>query len=78
MMKEIHVYRLTDFKGDYHYTIVDDPSDSGCIGGYGKDGARHQYDSYELMHAYDWAESHGMKLEYGRMSIEIPDSIFKK
>ena len=77
MKKEIHIYRLTDFNGKQYATVVDDPSDTGSIGGYGEDGKYHQYDSYELWHAYDWAEKLGMKLEYGTIEIEIKDSIFQ-
>jgi hypothetical protein len=76
MKKTLYFYRLTDFKGDQRITVVDDPSDSGCIGGYGKDGIYQQYDSYELYHAYEWAEDRGMKLQYGEIEIVIPDEIF--
>ncbi len=78
MKKDVHIYRLTDFRGEQRFTIVDDTGDTGCIGGYGKDGNYHQYDSYELYHAYGWAEERGMKLEYGFMTIDIPDAIFKR
>lgn len=74
--KEIYVYRLTDAKGNKYVTIVNDPSDNGSIGGYGNDGFYHQYDSYELYHAYEWAEQHGMKLESGTMKLNIGDEVF--
>jgi hypothetical protein len=76
--KELHFYRLTDAQGNKKVTVVNDPSDNGCIGGIGSDGEYHQYDSYELWHAYDWAEKLGMKLESGTMKLDIPDSIFSK
>jgi hypothetical protein len=75
--KTIHLYRLTDARGFQTFTVVDDPADNGCIGGYDKDGKYHQYDSYELRHAYTWAEERGMKLEYAEMQIQIPDALFK-
>lgn len=76
MKKEIHLYRLTDANGDKQITVVDEPSNSGCIGGYGSDGKYHQYDSYELYHAYDWAKERGMKLEYAKMEIDASDAVF--
>lgn len=78
MKKTVYVYRLTDANGDQSVTIVDDLSDNGTIGGYDKNGMYQQYDSYELYHAYEWAESHGMKLESGTVEIDITDAIFKK
>jgi hypothetical protein len=77
MKKEVHVYRLTDFRGNQQVTIVDDLSDNGCIGGYGNDGEYHQYDGYELYNAYEWAEKYGMKLQYGSMTIDVTDAIFR-
>lgn len=74
--KEIWIYRLIDAKGDKCYTVVDDPSDSGCIGGYDVDGKYHQYDSYELYHAYEWAEERGMTLSCVNIEID-PESYFK-
>lgn len=78
MKKTIYLYRLTDAAGDQQITVVDEQSDDGCIGGYDRDGKYHQYDSYELYHAYEWAEKHGMKLESGIMEIDVPDSVFVK
>jgi hypothetical protein len=78
MKKTIYLYRLTDAKGNHEITVVDDPSDDGCIGGYDSDGEYRQYDSHELYHAYDWAEEHGMKLEGGEMEIDVPESVFAK
>lgn len=75
--KTLYLYRLTDARGDTRTVVVDDPSNDGCIGGYGADGKYHQYDSYELWHAYDWAKERGMVLESGTMEVEIPDDIFK-
>ena len=76
IQKELTFYRLTDALGNKKVTVVDDPTNNGCIGGYDKDGNYHQYDSYELWHAYDWAEKLGMKLESGTMKLDISDSIF--
>ena len=76
-MKVIHVYRLTDANGDKTFCVVDDPSDDGCIGGYDANGKYQQYDSYELYHAYGWAEKHGMKLECGVMEIDTDKIEFK-
>lgn len=78
MKKTIYLYRLTDANGNKTITVIDDPSDSGTILGVGSDGKYHQYDSYELYHAYEWAEKLGMKLESGTMDIDIPDSVFEK
>lgn len=78
MRKKIYLYRLTDARGNKQITVLDEPSDIGTIGGYGSDGKYHQYDSYELWHAYSWAEERGMKLESAEMEIEIPDSVFEK
>lgn len=77
MKKTMYLYRLTDANGDQTITVVDDPSDNGCIGGYDKGGQYQQYDSYELWHAYDWAKEHGMKLESGTMEVDVPDNVFK-
>jgi hypothetical protein len=76
MMKKIYVYRLTDAKGDKTITVVNEPNDNGTIGGYGSDGKYHQYDSYELWYAYEWATLRGMKLESTEMIIDVPDSLF--
>lgn len=78
MQKDVYVYRLTDAKGDQSVTVVDDPSDNGCIGGYDINGVYQQYDSYELYYAYEWAESHGMKLESAVVKIDLTDDMFKK
>lgn len=77
MKKTIYLYQLTDARGDKRITVVDDPADNGCIGGYGNDGQYHQFDSCELYHAYEWAKERGMSLQGGQMEIEIPDSLWK-
>lgn len=74
--KTLYFYRLTDARGDARIVVVDDPNDDGCIGGYDANGKYHQYDSYELWHAYAWAKERGMVLESGTMDVEIPDAIF--
>lgn len=76
MTKEIWIYRLIDTKGNKSYTVVNDPTDNGCIGGYDADGQYQQYDSYELYHAYEWAEGHGMSLNSAKIEID-PESYFK-
>jgi hypothetical protein len=76
MKKELYFYRLTDTQGNQDLVVIDQSNDNGCIGGIGADGEYHQYDSYELYHAHEWAEKYGMKLESGRMEVDIPDSIF--
>jgi hypothetical protein len=78
MKKIMYVYRLTDANGDQTVAVVNEASDNGTIGGYDKDGVYQQYDSYELYYAYEWAESHGMKLESGTVEIDVTDDIFKK
>jgi len=76
MKKTIYLYRLTDAKGNQTITVVDEPSDDGRIGGYDRDGKWQQYDSYELYHAYEWAEKLGMKLESATIEIDVSDSVF--
>jgi hypothetical protein len=76
MTKTIHLYRLTDAKGDQHITVVNDPGDEGLIGGVGDDGEYHQWERGELYHAHGWAESFGMKLEAGRIDVEVADAAF--
>lgn len=76
MKKTLYFYRLTDALGTQRITVVDDPTNNGTILGIGIDGELHQYDSYELWYAYDWAEKHGMKLESGELEMDIPDKIF--
>lgn len=78
MKKIMYVYRLTDANGDQTVAVVNEASDNSTIGGYDKDGVYQQYDSYELYYAYEWAESHGMKLESGTVEIDVTDDIFKK
>ena len=78
MLKKIYLYRLTDARGEQQMVVVDDLSDNGRIGGYDKDGKYQQYDSYELYHAYEWAEKHGMKLESGSMEIDVPETVFQR
>lgn len=76
MKKKIYLYRLIDAKGNQDLTVVNNLSDNGTIGGYDKNGNYQQYDSYELYHAYDWAKSHGMKLDLLTTEIDI-DSLNK-
>jgi hypothetical protein len=78
MFKKIYLYKLTDAKGNVTVTVVNDLSDDGCIGGYDSNGNYQQYDSYELYHAYTWAEEHGMKFESGSMNIEVPNEVFNR
>lgn len=77
MLKTIHIYRLTDAQGNQSATVINDLTDSGRIGGIDKNGTYQQYDSYELWYAYDWAEKHGMKLEYGKVDIDISKIAFQ-
>lgn len=77
MKKPIYLYCLTDARGDKVITVINEVSDNGCIGGVDKDGKYQQYDSYELWHAYGWAEKHGMKLQSATMEIDIDMGIFK-
>lgn len=75
MKKKIYVYRLTDAQGNQDYTVVDDVSDNARIGGYDTQGKYQQYDSQELYYAYNWAQEHGMKLEFGNFEIDLNPSI---
>jgi len=78
MKKTLYFYRLTDATGAQEVVVVDDPTNDGRIGGKGADGKYHQYDSYELYYAFDWAKERGMQLESGSMEIDIPDNIFTR
>lgn len=75
MYKKIYVYRLTDAEGNQDFVVVDEVSDNGRIGGYDKQGIYQQYDSQQLYYAYEWAEEHGMKLEFGSFEIDLNPSI---
>lgn len=77
MKKTIIVYRLIDALNKTHIVVLNKSSYIGTIGGYDKDGIYHQWDSEELYHAYEWAESHGMKLNCAEMEIDIPETIFE-
>ena len=77
MKKTVYIYRLTDANGDQKFTIVDDPSDSGCIGGYNKEGQYQQYDGYELYYAYEWAQERGMKLTCGTVELDMDNVDFQ-
>ena len=76
MQKTLYCYRLTDARGTQTITVVNDPTDNGTIGGFDTKGQYQQYDSYELYHAYAWAEKHGMTLESGQMTVDIADTVF--
>ena len=76
MTKRIYIYRLTDAQGNITFTVQDDCQNSGTIGGYDKDDKYHQFDSYELFHAYDWAKERGFVLESATFVLEIPNGIF--
>jgi hypothetical protein len=62
---------LEDAKGNISTCVIGDYSDSICVGGIGKDGNYHQYDSYEGIHAYGWAEKLGMKMTCQESMIDI-------
>jgi hypothetical protein len=76
MKKRIYIYRLTDALGNIDIAILNESDGDETIGGYDKDGQYHQYDSYELYYAYDWAKKHGFVLESATVDLEIPDEIF--
>lgn len=76
MKKKAFLYRLTDAKGDQHFTVINEAGDNGMIGGVGDDGEYHQFDSSAMYHAYKWAEERGMKLECATVEIEVTDAMF--
>jgi hypothetical protein len=55
--------------------VVNAPSDTICIGGYGKDGKFYQYDSYEAYHSHAYFEQnfdqHGLYTDC--VKVRIPD-----
>jgi hypothetical protein len=74
MNKDIWVYQLLLDGIVVATTVVNDPSDRGCIGAYDANGKYHQYDSYELWHAYSWANERGFVLRSCKKTITIDDS----
>lgn len=59
--------------------VVDDPSDTLCINGYGKDGKHYQFDSDEAYCAASYFsrefEKHGLFIETYKVSIPNEDLI---
>lgn len=54
--------------------VLDESSDSLCIGATGADGKYHQFDSYEGYYAADHFAKHPeWKLEIRSYQVEIPD-----
>jgi hypothetical protein len=76
VLKEIYIYKLTDAQGNIRLVVKEDAGDRGCVSGLDRDGKWQCYDGDELWYAYDWATKHGMTLESGAMTIDVPDSIF--
>ncbi len=68
---KVIIYTLTDIDGNVTTSVVGDYSDNICVCGKGKDGQFHQYDSYEGIHAYSWAEKLGMKLDCFEKEITL-------
>lgn len=68
---EIIIYTLTDVNGDICTYAVNDYSQSVVLYGIGKDGNQHYYDGYEGIHAYDWAEKLGMKVDCYKKTIDL-------
>lgn len=68
---KVIIYTLTDVDGNVHTSVVGDYSDSVCLCGKGNDGEYHQYDSYEGIHAYPWAEKFGMRVDCFEKEIEL-------
>jgi len=73
MKIKLHVYVLTDCRGEKSYDVIKDSSDNIYIYGYDDEGRYHQYDSYEGYHAFTWAETYGFKLECFCKEIDIDD-----
>lgn len=70
------VYRLTDAEGNFDYAIVKEGSDKATLIGIGSDGKRHQFDSEEIYHSFEWAEKYGMKVDMAETHIKISDLFF--
>lgn len=76
MKKTIWLYKLTDATGTERVIVVDDPSDSGWIGGYDREGNYHQFeDSMYLI--YDWALQYDMKASCSPGEIDLSEVIFE-
>ena len=68
---KVIIYTLTDVNGDISTSVIQDYSNSICFGGIGNDGTYHQYDSYEGIHSYSWAEKLGMQVNCYEKTIEL-------
>ena len=75
-MKDIWVYQLLLNGNVVATTVVNDPSDTGCIGAKDANGIYQQFDSYEMYNAYGWAEENGFKLRSCKKTIEITEQDF--
>jgi hypothetical protein len=69
---KVIIYVLTDTQGNKSHYAINDYTQSICVGGIGQDGKYHQYDSYEGIHAYGWAEKLGMKLDCYERAVDVP------
>jgi len=68
---KVIIYTLTDAYGDISTSVVGDYGNSICFCGVGSDGKTHQYDGYEGIHSYDWAEKLGMTVNCYEKTIDL-------
>ena len=68
------IYSLKHSKG-VSYSIVNEPSDNLCIGGYDEKGKYHQYDSQEAYHVHEWAHELGFISNCTEIEIEVPKEL---
>ena len=76
MKKKIWLYKLTDAVGIERVVVVDDPSDSGCIGGHDREGDYHQFED-SMYHIYDWALQYDIQVSCATMEIDLSEVIFE-
>ena len=69
---KIIIYTLIDAFGQVDHAVVEDPSDSICIGGIGIDGIYHLYNG-EGRHLNQWAKEFGMRSGNHEKEIEEID-----
>lgn len=75
MSVNVIIYALTDTLGHVSTSVIGDYSSSICFGGIGNDGKYHQYDGYEGIHSYAWAEKLGMRVDWpANLSISFTSS----